>query len=270
MQEAPALTPVVLSSLSGIASAVIAGSVTAAVKSRELNTQFENRKKEIAAQHEQQVVADRERTRAEFVRDQVLADWPRRLPSSKSVLSTFSSGSTHVPTFSSGSSHFVVNSLEEMKKRSESRDDVERFLASCASEWHHYAATTLYPTAVYLANAARYRDPSRPFIAEVAALDAAVERVRSELDGEFAFWTENQDSIGLQMLRPDRGVLTFREFLEHWWIRPNTSGICVWLDAFCDVDSVETRAMLERGVASLTALTETAEAFLRADHQTGT
>src|SRR4051812_48034015 len=185
MQEAPSLAPVVLSSLSGIASAVIAGLVTASVKSRELNTQFENRKKEIAAQYEQQVLAERERTRAEFLRDLV-----RPLADSAAELRERFIDIQH--RLDAGDD-FVVKSLEEMKKRSDNRTDVEAFLASCAGGWHHFAATTLYRTAVYLANAARYRDPSRPFVADVAALDAAVERVRSDLGGEHALWTENQD-----------------------------------------------------------------------------
>jgi hypothetical protein len=257
MQEAPALTPVVLSSLSGITSAVIAGLVTAAIKSRELNTQFENRKKEIAAQYQQQVLAERERTREEFLRDLVrplaesAADLRQRFVDIQQRLDA--------------GDDFVVKSLQEMKQRSEDRTDVEAFLASCAGGWHHYAATTLYCTALYLANAARYREPSRPLITDVAALDTAVERVRSDLGGEHALWTDNQDSIGLQMLGPDRRVMSFREFLERLVDQTEHKWYLRLLDAFWHVDSAETRAMLERGVVSLTALTHTAEASLRTD-----
>src|SRR5262245_25338904 len=151
MQEATPLVPIALSSASGIASAVIAGLVTAALKSRELNTQLENRKKEIAAQFQQQSLAEHERVREGFVREVL-----RPLAEARTELH---GRLIDIQGRVARGDSFVVKSLEEMKERSEARNDVEAFLASCAGGWHHYAATTLYGTAVYLARATRFRDP---------------------------------------------------------------------------------------------------------------
>jgi hypothetical protein len=101
-------------------------------------------------------------------------------------------------------------------------------------------------------------------VAELAELESAVERVRSNLGGEYGIWTENQDSIGTQMLDGDRRVLTFREFLtrlvdthEHKWYRR-------LLDAFYKVESAQTRAMMKRATASLDDLRGPLDAALRA------
>ena len=80
----------------------------------------------------------------------------------------------------------------------------------------HFAATTIYLTAVYFAHSVKIREylPFTDFPKYNEQLIENIEAIREAWSGEFALWQESQDSIGKDMIKSDGTILTYREFCE--------------------------------------------------------
>lgn len=93
----------------------------------------------------------------------------------------------------------------------------------------HFAATSIYLTAVYFAHSVKIREqlPFTNFREYNEQLIERIEAVRKAWSGEYSIWEEAQDSIGRDLIKSDGTILTFREFCNElmdpdqhpWYLR---------------------------------------------------
>ena len=78
----------------------------------------------------------------------------------------------------------------------------------------HFAATSLYLTAIYFAHSVKIRQkiPFTNFPEYNEQLMKHIEDVRKAWSGEYGMWEEAQDSIGQDLIESGGNILTYREF----------------------------------------------------------
>jgi phage regulator Rha-like protein len=96
----------------------------------------------------------------------------------------------------------------------DARRNKQEFTIWC-NDIGHFAMTTLYLTAVYLAYATKIRIelPFREVNPDYQkGLIERIEKVRNFLGGFYGIWQETQDAVGESVLRNGEGVIGYREF----------------------------------------------------------
>jgi hypothetical protein len=150
---------------------------------------------------------------------------------------------------------------DELVRRSLGELPAKRADAATFADWAnhagHYALSSLYITAVYLARASRIRT-ELPFVQLGTEGDrnllGLVGDVRTAVGGEFGIWDGLQDSLGGYVMDGDGAVMNYREFCTELF-EPTTASWYRRLVEFWGDLHLKTHEERERMAGALTALT---------------
>jgi len=188
----------------GIASAVI----TARLKIKEIEKQFEFKLKELETnfrlQQNTEAVREKAKIKVQYLNPLRVAAGDL-LEKIKDI---------HSKLMCDDPRKFLKDTFTEIK--SKDREQKEEFVLWC-NGFGHYSMSAIYVTAVYFAHASKIRfelpymdlDPKD----DQVLLDH-LSNVRRAFGGEYNLWETIQDSIGSYLRKPDGTILNYKEFCE--------------------------------------------------------